>query len=227
MCMNSMPASTQRAPRNDLKLSIGLVTCLMARWSCSTMLLRYLTWRATHIPADVDRLAARPRRACLRRSGATRWQGAALDWLGASHAASELEIRRLQFAAVFLLEGGRYRGVLTPEVRPDRRKRRIRITKWPWTWDCSRRHRLPARHIFSTRPELPVIRGSLSSNWLLSASDWRAHISICLCRLNPFRLSSEYSARKGIQLIRLSFIVGVFILNEMAPVDGFFCCKAD
>src|SRR5471030_342323 len=47
MCMSSTPASTQPAPRNDLKLSIGLVTRLMARWSCSTMLLRYLTWRTT------------------------------------------------------------------------------------------------------------------------------------------------------------------------------------
>src|SRR5476649_2541508 len=47
MCMSSTPASTQPAPRNDLRLSIGLVTRLMARWSCSTMLLRCLTWRTT------------------------------------------------------------------------------------------------------------------------------------------------------------------------------------
>src|SRR5471030_118486 len=34
------------------------------RWSCSTMLLRYLTWRATHIPADVDRIAYWPCESC-------------------------------------------------------------------------------------------------------------------------------------------------------------------
>ena len=45
MCINSIPASTHLADWNDLKLSIGLVTRLMARWSCSTMLLRYFTCR--------------------------------------------------------------------------------------------------------------------------------------------------------------------------------------
>ena len=43
--MSSMPAKTFLADQNDLKLSIGLVTRLMARWSCSTMLFRYLTCR--------------------------------------------------------------------------------------------------------------------------------------------------------------------------------------
>jgi len=37
--MSSMPAKIFLAARNDLKLSIGFVTRLMARWSCSTMLL--------------------------------------------------------------------------------------------------------------------------------------------------------------------------------------------
>ena len=61
MCINSMPASTELADRNDLKLSIGLVTRLMARWSCSTMLLRYLTWRTkigTSRPALIASIAA-------------------------------------------------------------------------------------------------------------------------------------------------------------------------
>jgi hypothetical protein len=40
----SISANTEPAAWNDLKLSIGLVTRLMARASCSTMLLRYLTW---------------------------------------------------------------------------------------------------------------------------------------------------------------------------------------
>ena len=33
MWIDSMPPSTEPAARNDLKLSIGLVTRLMARWS--------------------------------------------------------------------------------------------------------------------------------------------------------------------------------------------------
>ena len=33
MWISSMPASTEPADRNDLKLSMGLVTRLMARWS--------------------------------------------------------------------------------------------------------------------------------------------------------------------------------------------------
>ncbi|MBV6325538.1 transposase [Duganella sp. HSC-15S17] len=48
-----------------------------------------------------------------------------------SRSAPELESRRIQSAAPLLPEGGQDRGVLTPEVRPDCRKRRIRITKLP------------------------------------------------------------------------------------------------
>src|SRR5262249_30759171 len=44
-CMTSMPAMVQRAAQNDLKPSIGRVIRFTARWSCSTMLLRYLQWR--------------------------------------------------------------------------------------------------------------------------------------------------------------------------------------
>lgn len=39
--MSLTPASTLEAARNDLKPGIGLATCSIARWSCSTMLLRY------------------------------------------------------------------------------------------------------------------------------------------------------------------------------------------
>jgi hypothetical protein len=45
--MSSVPARTLAADRKDLKPSMGRVTRLMARWSWSTMLLRYLTWRTT------------------------------------------------------------------------------------------------------------------------------------------------------------------------------------
>src|SRR5204863_960707 len=48
---------------------------------------------------------------------------AALHWPGTRKAAPELEGRCLQLAASRLSEGGRGRGILTPEVRPDRRKR--------------------------------------------------------------------------------------------------------
>ena len=41
----------------------------------------------------------------------------------ARDATAQLESRRLQFAASGLLEGGQDRGVLTPAVRPDCRKR--------------------------------------------------------------------------------------------------------
>ena len=43
--MSSMPARVAAADLNDLKPSIGRTVRLTARWSCSTMLLRYLTWR--------------------------------------------------------------------------------------------------------------------------------------------------------------------------------------
>ena len=61
MCMNSVPASTQLAKRNDLKLSIGLVTRLMARWSCSTMLLRVfdLAHHDRHVALGVARADGR------------------------------------------------------------------------------------------------------------------------------------------------------------------------
>jgi hypothetical protein len=58
------PASSEgseAAEWNDLKLSIGLVTRLIARWSCSTMLLRYLLWRTgigTSRPALTASMAA-------------------------------------------------------------------------------------------------------------------------------------------------------------------------
>ena len=43
MCMNSMPLRMTRAQRKSLNPSIGRVMRLMARWSCSTTLFRYLT----------------------------------------------------------------------------------------------------------------------------------------------------------------------------------------
>jgi len=46
MWISAIPASPEPADRNDLKLRSGLVTRLMVRWSCPTMLLRYLTWCA-------------------------------------------------------------------------------------------------------------------------------------------------------------------------------------
>jgi hypothetical protein len=66
MCISSMPASTEPAAQNKLKLSIGLVTRLMARWSCSTMLLRYLTWRTRIGPARPALIHRSP--PCSRRS---------------------------------------------------------------------------------------------------------------------------------------------------------------
>ena len=45
------------------------------------------------------------------------------------HASPELESGSLQLAPVCLFQGGWDRGVLTPEVRPDCRKRRIRTAK--------------------------------------------------------------------------------------------------
>ena len=43
--MVSMPAMRMLAQRKDLNPSIGRTILLMARWSCSTMLLRYFDWR--------------------------------------------------------------------------------------------------------------------------------------------------------------------------------------
>jgi len=45
ICINSMPLNKMRAQRNVLNPNIDRVRRLIARWSCSTMLLRYLTWR--------------------------------------------------------------------------------------------------------------------------------------------------------------------------------------
>jgi hypothetical protein len=42
--MLSMPGMMMRARQNDLNPRIGRAIRLMARWSCSTMLLRYLHW---------------------------------------------------------------------------------------------------------------------------------------------------------------------------------------
>lgn len=56
MRISVMPASTLLAARNDLKPSTGQVTRLIARWSCSAMLLRYLAWR-TVIDTAMLRLA--------------------------------------------------------------------------------------------------------------------------------------------------------------------------
>ena len=45
MCMSSIPARVTAADQKDLNPDIGRTSRLIARWSCSTMLLRYLTWR--------------------------------------------------------------------------------------------------------------------------------------------------------------------------------------
>ena len=45
--MISMPAIKMRANRKVLNPSIDRVIRLMARWSCSTMLLRYFDWRSS------------------------------------------------------------------------------------------------------------------------------------------------------------------------------------
>jgi hypothetical protein len=42
MCISSMPTNTFPAAQNDLKFSIARVIRLIAQWSCSTMLFRYL-----------------------------------------------------------------------------------------------------------------------------------------------------------------------------------------
>src|SRR6202521_5739951 len=47
MCMSSIPARVMAADQNDLKPSIGRVSRLIARWSCSTTLFRYFTWRSS------------------------------------------------------------------------------------------------------------------------------------------------------------------------------------
>ena len=46
-CMTSMPAIVHRAAQNDLNPSMGRVSRFTARWSCSTILLRYFEWRMT------------------------------------------------------------------------------------------------------------------------------------------------------------------------------------
>jgi len=51
-----MPVRVFQAERKDVKLGIGLVTRLMTRWSCSTMLLIYLTLtnHDRDFPAGID-----------------------------------------------------------------------------------------------------------------------------------------------------------------------------
>ena len=55
MCMVSMPAMRIRAIQKDLNPSIDRVIRLMARWSCSTMLFKYLHWRS-RIPTQASAL---------------------------------------------------------------------------------------------------------------------------------------------------------------------------
>ena len=45
--MVSIPVMMIRALQKDLNPSMGRVIRLMARWSCSTMLFKYLDWRMT------------------------------------------------------------------------------------------------------------------------------------------------------------------------------------
>jgi len=45
--MSSIPARVMAADQKDLKPSIGRVIRLTARWSCSTTLFRYFTWRSS------------------------------------------------------------------------------------------------------------------------------------------------------------------------------------
>lgn len=45
LCMHSMPLSRMRVQRKFLNPNMGRVRRLIARWSCSTRLLRYLDWR--------------------------------------------------------------------------------------------------------------------------------------------------------------------------------------
>jgi hypothetical protein len=45
--MVSMPEMIFADDQNDLNPSIGLTLRLMARWSCSTRLFRYLDWRSS------------------------------------------------------------------------------------------------------------------------------------------------------------------------------------
>ena len=104
----------------------------------------------------------RSRRACLRRTGATGSQNVALDRSGTRHASSELDSGGLQLAPLCLFQGGRDRGVLTPEVRPDCRNGQIRIAKYAPKQAGWRRHRFLGRYIFIARPKSPIIRGARS-----------------------------------------------------------------
>ncbi len=61
MCMVSIPPMRIRALQNDLKPIIGRVIRFTARWSCSTMLFRYLDWRirmSTQAPVFTLSMAA-------------------------------------------------------------------------------------------------------------------------------------------------------------------------
>src|ERR1700694_862774 len=51
MCMSSIPARVMAADQNDLKPSIGRAIRLIARWSGSTILFRYFTWRSSMLPS--------------------------------------------------------------------------------------------------------------------------------------------------------------------------------
>lgn len=66
-CASSTPARVTAADRNDLSPSIEAHRCLMARWSCSTTLLRYrrartstCRQRGSSLPSD-----SKPRRVAL------------------------------------------------------------------------------------------------------------------------------------------------------------------
>jgi hypothetical protein len=97
--------------------------------------------------------------------GADGRQDAALHWPRTRKAAPELEGRCLQLAASCLSEGGRGRGILTPEVRPDRRKRASQPDKKVGQRSCSR----VAKHIqtlgLAMTPKSRVIRGALKGSF--------------------------------------------------------------
>jgi hypothetical protein len=81
------------------------------------------------------------------RLGATGRQDSALDRPAPRHAEPGLKSDRTQFAPFRLFEGGRGRGVLTSELRPDCPKRRVRIAKQTLNQDDWRRRRSSGRYL--------------------------------------------------------------------------------
>jgi len=164
-----------------------------------------------------------PHRARVRGLGADGRQDTALHWPGTRQAAPELKGRCLQLAASGLSEGGRGRGILTPEVRVDRRKRASQPEKRSGN-DDARALWAHANAWFADGGKITcysrcpvVLHGAGVSGQLAGNSRWRSFQSTGIGPHTEAALShcGNGNAVLGLKLLVSSLFLHVHTLQEM------------